>query len=520
MALVVRVLGVLGSLLLRLALVLLVLFAGHLLIARAWPELRQTAQALEQSPLVQQQLSELERTLAGESQSLQNIERQLRELSDAKVRALTLQLADLEQRLETLRGEHQGLLDELAKLQREQDEYCASFNPFKRWTCHELRERFGALSARLTPIMSGLERDIQTATHTADTLRKDLELLTDSTLSMEAKAARLGSDATLQQLSVSASRRRVEQLAADASALRAQLVHLKALESSSLGWLMREWRAVQWRLLGAAVLILALPWLQRLLNYFVLMPLITRLGAPLRLAPDASAGVLHFGTAERSLPIRLQPGTRARVRSPYARPVQGPARSQLLYQWRAPLISYASGLRLLICIDADANGAEVTLSAPHDPNSYLMRIDFEQHPGLVIHPKHLVGVIGEPVLATHWRLFSLHAWCTWQLRYITIGGTGSVVLEGYGDIVATEPRDKPTKIEQELMIGFDTRLAMSTARTEIFLPYLLGKAALVDDLFEGNGALFWQKSIKHPQGNIVSRSMDAFWSALGKVLGF
>jgi uncharacterized protein (AIM24 family) len=161
-----------------------------------------------------------------------------------------------------------------------------------------------------------------------------------------------------------------------------------------------------------------------------------------------------------------------------------------------------------------------TLSSPDDPNSYLMRLSLRDHPGVVIHPRYLVGVVGDLDLKTRWQPFSLHAWSTWQVRYILLSGTGSIVIEGSGDVVAERLDDSRAKIEQKLVIGFDTRLSYRTSRTETFLPYLFGKAPLVDDLFEHTGHYFWQKSTERPAKNPIERSFDALFSALGKLLGF
>jgi hypothetical protein len=48
-------------------------------------------------------------------------------------------------------------------------------------------------------------------------------------------------------------------------------------------------------------------------------------------------------------------------------------------------------------LTGDEGGSSATLATPDDPNSYLMRIDFKHHPGVVMHPKHVVGVIGSPL---------------------------------------------------------------------------------------------------------------------------
>ena len=199
--------------------------------------------------------------------------------------------------------------------------------------------------------------------------------------------------------------------------------------------------------------------------------------------------------------------------------MQGPIRSRLLYDWSAPFISFAAGLYGLSRVTGDEHVSSATLATPDDPDSYLMRIDFRDHPGLVMRPRHVVGVIGTPVLETRWR-WGLHALATWQVRYIMFAGTGSLIVQGSGDVVATNPEGRSTRMEQNLVMGFDSRLTVGVNRTEVFWPYLWGRTPLVDDEFTGSDPLFWQKSSVDGPRNPIAKVFDAFFSAFGKVLGF
>jgi hypothetical protein len=199
--------------------------------------------------------------------------------------------------------------------------------------------------------------------------------------------------------------------------------------------------------------------------------------------------------------------------------VQGKVRSRLLYDWRSPFISFAAGLYGLSRITGDEGGTAATLATPDDPDSYLMRIDFDDHPGVVMRPRHVVGVIGTPELETRWR-WGIQSFATWQVRYIMFAGTGSVIVQGSGDVVATSPRGRSTRMEQHLVMGFDSRLTVGVNRTEVFLPYLWGRTPLVDDEFTGHHPLFWQKSSADGPSNPVARTFEAIYSAFGKLLGF
>lgn len=160
-----------------------------------------------------------------------------------------------------------------------------------------------------------------------------------------------------------------------------------------------------------------------------------------------------------------------------------------------------------------------TLASPTEADACLMRIDFTDHPGLVMHLKHVVGVLGTPELQTRWR-WGIQSLASWQVRYIMFTGTGSLIVQGLGAVVADNPDGRATKMEQNLVMGFDSRLVVGVNRTEVFWPYLRGKTPLVDDEFNGHGYFFWQKSTANGPSNPLAKAFDAFFSAFSKILGF
>lgn len=298
---------------------------------------------------------------------------------------------------------------------------------------------------------------------------------------------------------------------------------LNRTQDTGVGWLVNHFKRVPWLwLLGAVLLVLLTPRVLRTVCYFLLMPLVSRVQRPLQLSDQHAhaAATLKISPAERTLPVRLSAGDVLSARSEDVRPVQGEKpRSQLLYDWKAPFISYATGLHSLSRITGDEEGTETTLAVSDDPNAYLMRIDFTNHPGVVMRPTHVVGVMGSPTLVTRWR-WSIQSLATWQVRYILFAGTGSLIIKGVGDVVATSAGDRATKIEQQLMMGFDSRLTARVNRTEVFWPYLRGTTSLIDDEFAGPYLLFWQKSNTAGPSNPAVKAFNAVFSAIGKFLGF
>ena len=218
------------------------------------------------------------------------------------------------------------------------------------------------------------------------------------------------------------------------------------------------------------------------------MPVVNRAHRPIHLAAGADARggrPPHHARPQRTLTVDLGAGEVLSARSEHVRPVQGRIRSRLLYDWSAPFISFAAGLYGLSRVTGDERVTAATLATPDDPDSYLMRIDFTDHPGLVMRPRHVVGVIGTPELETRWR-WGIQSFATWQVRYIMFAGTGSLIVQGSGDVVATNPRGRTTRMEQNLVMGFDSRLVVGVNRTEVFWPYLWGRTPLVDDEFTGS----------------------------------
>ena len=284
---------------------------------------------------------------------------------------------------------------------------------------------------------------------------------------------------------------------------------------------LNQWSKTWKWLLAVAVLVVVMPPVLRTISYFMLMPIVRRAHKPIHLAAGSETATADLRTtaAERTLTIQLNAGEVLSARSEHVRPVQGEVRSRLLYDWTSPFISFAAGLHGLSRVTGDAGGSSATLATPDDPDSYLMRIDFEDHPGVVMQPKQVVGVIGTPDLRTRWR-WGVLALARWQVRYIMFAGAGSLIVQGSGDVVATTPPGRPTRMDQNLVIGFDSRLTVGATRTEVFLPYLRGRTPLVDDEFTGCHSFFWQKSNADGPNNPIARTFNAFFSGLGKLFGF
>lgn len=489
---VLRKIGLLG-------LLVLVLFVGYLLVQVLVPAVRDAAADRERLAQVREQRAALQ-------DDLDRLESSAAEGESATVDFFAGEVAA---RVEQLGDDVAAERSDVARAVEERDEVCGFVA--------ELADAllFGGRCEDAERVAQAAEDGLVALEETLADAEDDAAVLADPTLSPEQKLDRIGEGGGL-----SFAQREIETTEAQLDVVRAEQEALEESQRSPAGWVVDQW-ARSWRwVLTAAVLVLLLPPAFRALSYFVLMPVVARVHRPLRLAdghdrPDAA---LHTSGAERTLRIDLDVDQVLSARSEYVRPVQGRTRSRLLYRWSSPFISYAAGLFLLSRVTGDGGVTSATIASP-DPDVYLMRIDFRDHPGVVVHPRHVVGVVGDPDLRTSWR-WRIQSLATWQVRYIMFAGAGSLVVQGTGDVVATDPRGRSTRMEQHLVMGFDSRLVKRVNRTEVFLPYLRGTEPLVDDDFTGHHMLFWQKSSTAGPTNPLARTFNSLFSAIGKVLGF
>lgn len=507
----------------RFALLLGTLFAAHLLLSRLVPHVRETARLLEQAPVIERELEAALRDQQRAQERVEALESKLRAESEARIAALRREAHSLRDRAESLANDEQRALAEIADAQALVREYCDTYNPIKWWYCGDIRARSEALERGLERTVLRVRGEIASAGARAREIEAALERAAGDPVARLELLRGHAPDETSEML------RNIERARLEAAGARQVVTDTRrrraaatAARASLSGWLLTEWRRSWPRLVGITLAVLLLPWVQRTLWFYGLMPLVDRV-RPIRLAARSEHAQLATHAAHRSLRVSLAPGEVLSVRQSYARPIEGRAESRLLYRFSAPFVSYAAGLVMMTRLTprSDRAGAtSATLAAPDDPDAYLMRIDLTEHPGVVIRPRQLVGLLGELKLRTAWRPFSIHAWSTWQLRYILLQGSGSIIVEGSGDVVAESLDDSRAKIEQKFVVGFDSQLAYRTSRTETFLPYLLGKVPLVDDVFEGTGTYLWQKSTSAKAATVTERTFDLIFGALGKLLGF
>ncbi len=309
--------------------------------------------------------------------------------------------------------------------------------------------------------------------------------------------------------------------AADLTAVDVALAEARTPQQARLLTLRQEWRALRSRVLTIVLLVLLAPYIKRTLWYHVLLRVAER-RPPIQLVPADAEGTAEVLSVEPSLTIRTTADRPLLVRPTFVTSHEGHEGHKWLYDWRYPFVSYAAGLVLLNrYTPGEEDEAQVLVADPLDGHPELMLVGLDEHPGVVLHPRHLVGVQGPVTVRSVWRFASVHAWATLQFRYLLFGGSGALIVAGGGHVNGTEVGGGDVRTLQSRVLGFDSRLGYSTRRTGSFVQYLLGRAELIEDRHAGDGILLTQTALPATgRRSPVERFLDALLGGLGKVLGF
>lgn len=302
-----------------------------------------------------------------------------------------------------------------------------------------------------------------------------------------------------------------EQRLADAVApLRERLAWAENLAAESYAW--RAYQAVR-PLLPAALWVLLGWWFapaaMRTLFYFVLAPLAERrlpvvIGRMSRIVPASPSPGQRSGQessriSAQSHVVSLAAGHEMLIRPAYCQSqAQGvKVSTKLLFNWHRWLTSIAAHLWMLKRLRA-TQAAEIVVSSTVDPLDEVALLEIGPGEAFVLQPRGLVGMIYEtgrrPVIRSHWRLGSLHAWLTLQLRYLAFEGPATLIVKGCRG-VRLEPASNGRTISQDATLGFSADAVYATVRAEPFLPYLKGAQPLFHDKFAGDNAYYLYEEV-------------------------
>ena len=274
-------------------------------------------------------------------------------------------------------------------------------------------------------------------------------------------------------------------------------------------------------LLGAMVTPLAV----KALFYFVLAPRAARC-PPIRLLPDSlGALALQPHQSAVSLEVTVDAGHELLLHPDFLQSasVAGHTDTCWLLNPQYPLTSLASGMVALTRIRTAAP-ANFVVSSTQDAHSEIGLLVLPAGAALVMQPHNLVGVLqqrGQPVrITSHWRLGTLHAWLTLQLRYLAFHGPAQLIVQGSRG-VRMEAAHSGRSISQAATIGFNANLAYSTRRSETFVAYVRGKQALLHDSFQGDAGFYVYGEMPHaaPHGSGAARWLRGVGDSVLKVFG-
>ena len=288
--------------------------------------------------------------------------------------------------------------------------------------------------------------------------------------------------------------------------------------------------------LGPALFLFAMailtPYAIRTFFFYLLAPIATRRPA-VALLPDSGGQVLtgrelpgqvSGTTSSVSCRVTIDSSNELLVHPKYlnSMPNDCASRTQWILNRHIPLSSIAAGLHGLTRFRAETPQT-VVVSSTRDPLSEVSLITIPVGSSAVLLPRHIVGVLqkrGAPLRITrHWRLFSLHAWLTLQLRYLVFHGPVTLVVKGCRG-VRVEAAEAGRSLNPAATMGFSANLRYASRRCETLFGYLSGQQPLLNDSFAGgSGYYIYQETPYQRRGSPFGRRLEGLLDALLKPLG-
>ena len=312
------------------------------------------------------------------------------------------------------------------------------------------------------------------------------------------------------------------------------LFQLESLTRSLAESMSQEWNANGLRILLFAIcFVLFTPPMWLVFMYYVVAAVVEKF-PPIRIKTKDGENVPEptFHRAARSITFTIPEGRKFYLRS------QGGdwgkerrdlvCRTKFLWRWGAPLVSVAADLVELLAYrnapDATTPG-QIKLTSPKDDEVYIQQIELNGGPGLVLTPRHVIGLTDDVEVRTVWS-FKLHNLISMRLRHIVFFGTGTIfIVGGRGiDVQKIEPGSSAIhKIEDGVLVGYVPGAAYSLCRTQTFWAYFRGMTSLLDYKLCG-GTFLTQNLVGRHEKEVLGSGLDRFFSVLlngiGKLLGF
>lgn len=267
----------------------------------------------------------------------------------------------------------------------------------------------------------------------------------------------------------------------------------------------------------------------KLLLYFAIAPWAAR-QPPIQIL-SRSAGIAadqHTASLQASavsIPVAIEPGEELLLHSAYLQSssAHSAKTSKWLLDWNYPFTSLAAGLYALIRV-APQQGETVVVSATRDPLLEVAVIEVAAGSAMVLQPRSLVGLVqprSAPLrITSHWRVGHLHAWLTFQFRYLAIHGPVRLIVTGCRG-VRLEAAGRGRLINQAATMGFSADALYSVRRCETFVSYWRGDDELFNDQFAGAACVYVYEEMPglHRHAGVTGRGLEGLTDSLLKLFG-
>lgn len=327
-----------------------------------------------------------------------------------------------------------------------------------------------------------------------------------------------------------------QQIAEAVSPLRNRVLEAERLAEQNHLW--QAYQAVR-PVLPIALAVLIGWWLVpvaiRTLFYFVLAPHAAR-RPPIVICTKKGSGATLTSPNQRSAregsfissisqTMKLPPDHEMLIRPDYcqSQPAGVNAKTKLLFDWNHWLTSIASHLWMLKRLRT-TQSADIVVSSTTDALDEVAVLEISPGEAVVLQPRGLVGMVYKtgqrPKISSHWRLGTLHAWLTFQLRYLAFEGPVTLIVKGCRG-VRLESASTGRTISQDATLGFSANAIYATVRADPFVPYLRGRQSLFHDKFTGQNAYYLYEEVPRnarPDGqkhNPLEVLLDASLRAFG-----
>ena len=327
-----------------------------------------------------------------------------------------------------------------------------------------------------------------------------------------------------------------QRLIAAAAPLHQRAARAKTLAARSIAW--QGYQAVK-PVLGTAVWLfvawLVVPFAIRAVFYFLLAPLAAR-ARPIVIARKQESKAFNVGSPNPideggplisavSKRVVLAPGDEMMIRPAYcqSQPEHVDVRTKILFDWSYWLPSIAAHLWMLNRLSTH-RPADIVISSTVNALEEVALLEIPAGASFVLQVRGMIGVVYQrgrrPKIRSHWKLGTLHAWMTLQLRYLSFEGPCTLIVKGCRG-VRLENVSAGCTISQDATLGFSANTVYSTVRAKPFLPYVLGKRALLNDKFVGENAYCLYEEIPERGSPIFKNRnpLEALFDAALKAFG-